>query len=1260
MTSPSYFLRYLLASFLTVGLFMSLHQSADAQVFIIEDGSIETCSGTFFDDGNNPTTGEGGPYTAGNNYTFTICPDTPGDVIQVEFPAFALYQSPNPNNSDYLTVYDGDDATATSLGSYTGDGLQGLPITATINNPTGCLTFVFTSNPNGTGEFPGWEGVISCTTPCDPPTAQYEFVNPLPDEGTQTIGVCLGDPITFGDAGSTAGAGFNLVEYIWKFDDGTADTLNGPEDVTHAFTEPGEYLVNLVVVDNNGCQSLNLSPLQVLVSTIPVFNTDFESTICLGSPAQLNGNPVQSVTWTALPPQVVAGETYLPDGSGFSYSSTLTFDFFETGATLENCDDLVSVVANMEHSYLGDLGITISCPDGTTVELLEHPNSGGGTYLGEAVDDGSNVAGTGYDYGWSPSSTNGFIDDNENSFNHAYVDNNGNDEPNASIVNPGIYESFEDMCNLVGCPLNGEWSFTVTDNYGIDNGYIFSWGINFDPSLFPDITTFTPIVGLGPDSTYWEGPHITNTSDNGNLIDIAPPAVGNYDYTFTAMNNFGCAFDTTVTVEVIEGPEITAGPDLFVCNEPVTLEAGIADYEGECGDDAGTYTYCYENGNPLTVTYCPDNPNDGVTFMEFTIISGTTEDCCDEFYVYDGEDTNAPLLAGPMAGDLSGLSFGATNPSGCITFMIDPDFSISCDSGSEEELVISVNCLGGANLVWSWSPTTGLSDPNIQNPTVLVDQATVYTVTAYPAEFPGCVKTDQVVVSPDVDADPGIDADTTICYNSPASLLTDYLYGTPVQGGEWTVTGTGDPFGDDQITPTDYTEGATFNLTYTVTNGVCTNSSNLNLTILGVTDQSCCQTNANPGPDAIACALTYQLQAEPVIGQGTWTGPENVSFSDIHDPHATVTAEAPGGEITLTWTDDNGFLCSVSNDITITFADSLDIAAVTEDAVCFDECSGTAIAIPSGGTAPSGMYSYEWSGGTVGGTSQIRDSLCAGIHTLKVTDNVGCTDSTTFTIGQPAQQIMNVIQSAPLCADSCNARVVVDAPEAVRYSFDNGQTWTPDSVGYKCAGIDTVIAENAAGCQITKGIELTDPPRFTAAFNINPNPTTTENTVVTFQDVSTPGPIRHSLFEFFADYKIGTAQERLSTFQFPRDTSGTYTVRLISESINGCIDTLSKELVIKDELMWFIPNSFTPNGDGINDVWKPVGFTVDPLDYQITIYDRWGSQVFHTTDIHQGWRGNRQGTEYFVPMGVYSYLMEITSATTKEKRTVTGFITLTR
>jgi hypothetical protein len=732
---------------LIVAISLLVSNQVFGQIFLIENGTVNTCTGVFQDDGGT------GSYAPGSTFTFTLCPDNPGDVISVQFVAFSLFQSPNPNNSDYLAIFDGDNTGEATLGSYTGDALQGIPVTGTVVNTTGCMTFVFTSGANSPGNFPGWEALISCTTPCDNPTAASEISDPAPDGAFQSIGVCLDSPVTFSDDGSAPANGFNIAYWEWNYGDGIVDSLTSPADAIHSFTEPGEYLVGLTVIDNNGCRSLNLDPLQILVSTIPVFNTNFESPICVGSPSTIDGNPVQSITWTALPPQTVAGETYLADGAGFSYSTSLVYDFFEPGAVLETCDDFLSIFINMEHSYLGDLGFSLTCPNGTTVNMLTFAtNGGGGTFLGEPVDDGQGSPdnldqGVGYDYGWSPTSTNGFIWD-DNSTPTDFINTAGN-AASGNIVDPGIYESEEDLCNFVGCPLNGEWTFSVSDNLGADDGYIFEWGIEWNPSLFPDVTTFTPIVGLESDSSFWEGPNILSTSANGNSIDILFDTPGTYEYTFFATNNFACTFDTTIVLEVVEGPEITAGEDLFLCADPVTLQASVVGAAGECSAAAGNYNYCYDTNDQITQTFCPDTPGDG-TLMEMSINGGTIGFFGNSFIVYDGDDTGAPVLGAFFNGDLSGQVFIATNPTGCLTFELTSGvFGGSCAGGFEDAIDISISCDGGSGLIWTWSPATGLSDPNVQNPTALVTQPTIYTVSAYPLGLPGCLITDQVLVAPD-------------------------------------------------------------------------------------------------------------------------------------------------------------------------------------------------------------------------------------------------------------------------------------------------------------------------------------------------------------------------------------------------------------------------------------------------------------------------------------------------------------------------------
>ena len=1137
------------------------------------DGTtVLTCNGFITDSG-----GQGGPgYGNNENFTITVCPDTitSGDNSEFITITFNFFQLDGTNtgtqqnpNIDVMTVYDGPDATSPTLGTYNTDELENVSISGTNQNPSGCLTFSFYSNSTGTGSF---TASATCSQPCVPPLADAFIVG---GDTPDSIRVCVGEEVTFDGSASTPGNGFNIEEYSWNFQDGTIDNTSGPV-VSHSFNAPGQYQVQLTLTDDNEgveCTNLNVVPLKVYVSNYPTYsNFPSDTLICVGQLVDLAGivNFGQyDSTWTGFPSSNAVDDGCLPDTLlGISQSIPVTYSEFDPSDVITSADDIEDICLNMEHSFMGDLVIQLTCPNGTTINLQEQ--GGGGTQIGVPdqadnvnCEDGSGI-GEGWTYCWTADANETWTE---------WVDNNGGGQ----TLPEGDYAPVDSFDDLVGCPLQGTWQITVIDNWAADDGTIFEFGVVFDPSFYPEIVQFTNTVGEGPDSSFWDlsDPFIVANDPDLNEITVQPDAPGSYSYNYEVVNNFGCGFDSTVVVQVEEGPPITAGPDQFGCEEEVTLQGGLEGVDAQCNQDGGNFTYCYGDSENIVQTFCPDNPGDGVTFMEIFINSGGTEDFFDEFTVYDGDNTSAPILAGPLTGDLTGQSFLATNASGCITFEITPDGIISCESGDVEELDITVSCGGGSNLIWSWEPAVGLSDPTSPTPSLTVEETTLYTLTAFPANLPGCAVSDDVLVV-----------------------------------------------------------------------------------------STCCETNAFAGSDAVACGLTYQLDAEPTIGTGTWSGPPEVSFSDVNDPQATVTCESPGGTITLTWTDVNTTpdgSCEESDEIEIIFAESLNINVLAEDAICYDECSGSAVAVISGGTSSSGQYSLEWSSGKPGGVSLLRDSLCAGSHSLIVTDNVGCTDSTTFDLSQPEPQEISVISSPPLCADSCNAEVVITSPGAIEYSFNAGTTFVQDSIGYVCPGDTTVIARDENGCEIAEDISVANTEPFVANFNINPNPTTVENTLVSFQDISRPGPIANSLF-LYGDPPIGEGTERISQFRFPEDTSGTYFITLISESTGGCVDTLVKELVINDDLLWFIPNSFSPNGDGINDIWKPEGNTLNINEFNCQIYDRWGKLVFETDDVQQGWNGAVNGSEFYPGTTVFTYFIEITSATTEEKYELTGFITMIR
>jgi gliding motility-associated-like protein len=86
--------------------------------------------------------------------------------------------------------------------------------------------------------------------------------------------------------------------------------------------------------------------------------------------------------------------------------------------------------------------------------------------------------------------------------------------------------------------------------------------------------------------------------------------------------------------------------------------------------------------------------------------------------------------------------------------------------------------------------------------------------------------------------------------------------------------------------------------------------------------------------------------------------------------------------------------------------------------------------------------------------------------------------------------------------------------------------------------------------------------------------------------------------------------------------TGIYKVKLWIKNIEGCQDTISKNIIVNGDLIIYIPNTFSPNNDGVNEVFLPIGTYVNPKEYNLKIFDRWGQMVYETNDLYKGWDGD--------------------------------------
>ncbi len=499
------------------------------QAFNITQPSISTCVGALLDSGGEGASG----YSDNEDYVCTICSDEPAQAISLTWTIFNL-STEGTSPLDQLVIYDGADETAPVIGTYTAGDVPGI-VSASFENTSGCLTLHWTSNDAGQGLF---SAAITCYVPCQAPTAVVSMSEAAPAL------ICQGEAVTFDASASFAVPGQTVTQYAWYFDDGSVDSTTGPV-ISHAFQEPGEYVVQIVITDDNDCDNTNLIDQAVWVSTTPEFNL-VDTSICLGNELTLHGNATPT-TWTALPNTDFGQAIPLPDNLGVPFTTDITYTIFEPGALLTNIDQLESICVDMEHTFIGDLVIQIQCPNGTLVSL--HEQNSGGTFVGDAndADDIDPIPGTCWNYCWSPEATNGTWAENEAA---------GNTVPTSqgAALPSGTYESVQPLGNLLGCPLNGTWTFQIIDNWGADNGFICSWGMTFDPALYPDLTTYTPVLGLSTtDSSFWSGQGVVLNDNDATLATVTPTEPGSSTYVFTVTDNFGCTYSDSLVVSA-SGP----------------------------------------------------------------------------------------------------------------------------------------------------------------------------------------------------------------------------------------------------------------------------------------------------------------------------------------------------------------------------------------------------------------------------------------------------------------------------------------------------------------------------------------------------------------------------------------------------------------------------------------------------------------------------------------------------------------------------------
>lgn len=292
-------------------------------------------------------------------------------------------------------------------------------------------------------------------------------------------------------------------------------------------------------------------------------------------------------------------------------------------------------------------------------------------------------------------------------------------------------------------------------------------------------------------------------------------------------------------------------------------------------------------------------------------------------------------------------------------------------------------------------------------------------------------------------------------------------------------------------------------------------------------------------------------------------------------------------------------------------------------------------------TIQSGAWAFG--DGNIVNTNQDISHLYnqAGAYTvqLMIVSNFGCVDSATKTsIVNPNPEISFTASDSAGCEPLCinfqdfstiNSGNILNRvwnlgdASIVNNSLNFEHCYINDAVYLPNSHTVSITVTSDSGCVniLSKNNYITVFPSPVASFAAQPETTTSADPVISIKDLSTGA--------YYWNWNFGDGSASISkgldtsTVFSPGlhtyDDTSSYTITLITSTQYNCADTAYQTIVIEPEFLFYIPNAFTPDGDGINDSFGGKGIFIKALE--MTIFDRWGNLVYKTDDINKPWDG---------------------------------------
>ncbi len=488
-----------------------------------------------------------------------------------------------------------------------------------------------------------------------------------------------------------------------------------------------------------------------------------------------------------------------------------------------------------------------------------------------------------------------------------------------------------------------------------------------------------------------------------------------------------------------------------------------------------------------------------------------------------------------------------------------------------------------------------------------------------------------------------INAPPTAGITPPASMVltctTTSLSATATGGGTYSWSGGSTP----TTAANTFSTAGTYTVTVTGSNGCTATSSiiiNSNVSLPTIDNVSIIHPlcNQNTGIIEVFTTLssgnaTYTITGlNPIVAvQSNATG----SFANI----------SPGNyEITVT---ENGCISAPSM-VTVNTPPAPPTILVTNPTICAGEQVNLSVtANPAGGT-------FSWSTGQTTQTISVNPIITTAYQVSYALN--GCSAITTSLVTVYPTPTVMVLDQNVCSGETANIVALPSSPGGTYLWLPNGETTQSISVTNISTSIYTVIytLNQCTSLPVNTTVTVNQAPE--AGFILNPESFNDYSQIISFPNTTTNA---NSYYWDFGDGFTSDIEEPTHYFQNISDEG--ILVTLIAYNSYGCQDTFSLVINREEKLIYYVPNSFTPDASGINEVFQPI-FTegLDPYNFSMLIFNRWGEIVFESHDVTIGWDGTYgTGPNIFkCQEGVYTWQIEFKKLKNDENIRLAGHVTL--